>query len=179
MTDKQLIELNKIPGNEFLKRSVDVALSGRHTITVIGNPNNGLNHLRSVFDNNVLEQNSSLLTFITPCPCGNFEDNHLICNCQTDTILEHIKTPEYQQATRSEIIIRLLTPSFNDYSFKKNIDKTALELLRTACTKFYFTLSKINKIISVAETVAKMDGSEIVMPYHMAEAIQYQISLTS
>lgn len=179
MIDKQLIELNKIPGNEFLKRAINIALSGRHTITVIGNPNNGLNHLRSVFENSVLEQNGCLFTFITPCPCGNFEDNFLICNCQTDTILEHIKTPEYQQATRSEIIVRLLTPMFSDYSFKKNIDKTALELLRTACTKFYFTLSKMNKIIFVAETIAKMNSYEDVMSWHISEAIQYQIPLSS
>lgn len=174
MIDKQLIELNKIPGNEFLKRAVDIALSGRHTITVIGNSNNGLNHLRSVFG-----QDERLFTFIAPCPCGNFEDNFLMCNCQTDTILEHIKTPEYSQATRSEIIVRLLTPMFSDYLFKKNIDKTALEFLRTACTKFHFTLSKVNKIISVAETIAKMSSYENVMSWHISEAIQYQIPLSS
>lgn len=177
MTDKQLIELNKIPGNEHLKRAVDVALSGRHTITVIGNQYNGLEHLERVFENRIHEQNGWLFKFISPCPCGNFEDNILICCCQSDTILEHIKTQQYQEATRSEIIVRLLTPMFNDYSFKKNIDKQAIELLRTAYAKFYFTLSKVNKIISIAETIAKMDNSNIVMAWHMAEAIQYQIPL--
>ena len=173
MTDKQSIELNKIPGNEFLKRAVEIALNGRHTITVIGNLNNGLENLETVFENRINEQNSWLLTFISPCPCGNFEDNLLECNCSTDTILNHLKTPEYDQATRSEIIVRLLTPMFNDYSFDKNIDKQAIEFLRTAFNRFHFTVNKMNKIVSVSKTIANMDNSEIIMPWHIAEAIQF------
>lgn len=175
MTDRQLIELNKIPGNEFLKRAIDISLNGRHTITVIGNSNNGLENLETVFENRINEQNSWLFNFISPCPCGNFEDNLLVCNCSTDTILEHIKTPQYKLLTMSKIIVRLLTPMFSDYLFDKNIDKQAIELLRTAFNKFHFTVNKMNKIVSVAKTIANMDSSKIVMAWHITEAIQYQI----
>lgn len=177
MTDKQFIELSNIPGNEYLKRAVNVALSGRHTITVIGNPNNGLKYIQNVFKDTVDITGNGLLTFISPCHCGNFEDNILICSCKTDTIIAYQKTAEYQQATKGEIIVELLTPMFNDYSFKKNIDKQAIALLRSAFDKFYFTVNRMNKIIDVAETIAKMDNSEIVEPFHIAEAIQYQIPI--
>lgn len=172
MTDKQLIELNKIPGNDYLKRAVEVAVYGKHTITVVGNPENGLEYLRIVFSD------EQLFTFIEPCPCGNFEDNILVCNCPNNIIIEYMKSPGYQRAMGSEIIVRLLTPMFSDYSYV-NIDKTAVEFLKTAYNRFHFpaSTSRINKILSIAKTIAKMEDiyPGNIMTWHMAEAIQYQI----
>ena len=177
MTDKQLIELNKIHGNEYLNRSVKIALMGRHTITVIGNPDNGLEHIEKVFADTGGERNSWLFQFITPCPCYNFRDNLLICSCSMEDIINHRKTGEYQQALKSDIIVRLLTPMFSDYPFK-NFDQTVIDLLRTAHNRFNFTLKQMNKVLSIAKTIAYDDNSESVLVHHIAEAIQYQISDT-
>lgn len=190
---------SKIKGNEYLKRAIEVSLTGQHPITIIGNSDNGKVYLEEIFKSRFLDDNifnENLLTFIQPCPCGNFTDNLQICNCSNKDIINYQKTDMYRKAMNNDIIVRLTTPPFSDYnrvseafsivfSRIKNevetyrtlaIHSDAMDLLKIAYAKFHFTICQVERVENVAKTIAKMESPviNIVQAHHMAESIQYQ-----
>ena len=50
----------------------------------------------------------------------------------------------------------------------------ALELLKTAMAELHFSARAYDKILKVARTIADLDGSDALLPAHLAEAIQYR-----
>ncbi len=54
------------------------------------------------------------------------------------------------------------------------LDKEGLELMKTACQRLGLTGRSYVKTLKVARTIADMDGSERIMPRHLAEALQYR-----
>ena len=190
---------SKLIGNEYLKRAIEVSLTGQHPITIIGNPDNGKEYIEEIFKSRVLDDdifNENLLTFIYPCPCGNYSDNLQICNCSRDEIVNYLKTDTFRKAMKNDIIVRLDTPPFSDYksvaeafsivfSRIKNevetyrtlaIHSDAMDLLKIAYAKFHFTICQVERIENIAKTIAKMESPviNIVQAHHMAESIQYQ-----
>ena len=190
-----------IKGNEYLKRAIEVSLTGQHTITVIGNVDNGKDYIETIYKSRDIEDrifNENLLIFIEPCLCGNFGDPFRSCDCPTEKIIEHRLTDTYRQAMRSSILVKLDTPLFKDFTngqehfsivvksieksiknfgdnvFKNITDFSAMELLETAYKRIGFTMCQVERIKHVARTIAIMDNSEVVQAHHMAEAIQYQ-----
>src|SRR3972149_5944189 len=183
-----------IKGNEYLKRAIEVSLTGQNTITVIGNVDNGKEYIETIYKSRDIEDrifNENLLTFIEPCLCGNFGDQLRSCDCPTEKIVEHRLTDTFRQAMRNDIIIKLDTPLFKDitngqehfsyvvnrieksiFEGEKNVFLSAMELLETAYKRIGFTMCQVERIKHVARTIALMDNSEVVKPYHMAESIQ-------
>ena len=194
------IAWNNIKGNGLLKRAIEIALSGQHTITIIGNPDNGKEYLDTIFKTRTeycWEDpifNENLFTFVQPCFCGNFIIE--ACNCSVEEIASYRKTKEYVNAMKSQIIVKLERPLFNeivsvltgepftDVMYRidtfnklktvKSTDQDAMEFLKTAYNKLLFTGDQINRVLAVSKTIAIMDNSEVVQAHHMAEAIQYQ-----
>ena len=194
------IAWNNIKGNGLLKRAIEIALSGQHTITIIGNPDNGKEYLDTIFKTRTeycWEDpifNENLFTFVQPCFCGNFGDEG--CGCSVEEIILHKRSKEYINAMKSQIIVKLERPLFNEivsvltgesfqnvvdriYTFNRlktieGTDQDAMEFLKTAYNKLLFTSSQINRVLAVSKTIAIMDNSDIVHSQHMAEAIQYQ-----
>lgn len=187
---------NNLKGNEYLKRAIEVALKGQHTITIIGNFDNGLNNIKDIFKPRYFEDaifNENLLTFIEPCPCGFFKDPLQECNCNIEDITNYIKTDKYKQAMINEIIVKLETPEIIYYnhegeSFKKvfdrlilckniainrELDKQAKDILNIACIRLHFTIGQWERCLSVANTIAAMDDSEVIKAIHISETIGY------
>lgn len=54
------------------------------------------------------------------------------------------------------------------------LDKEGLELIKTATQRLGLTARSYVKTLKVARTIADMDGSERILPRHVAEAIQYR-----
>lgn len=186
----------KLVGNQYLKRCIEVALTGSHKITVVGNPDNGKEYLK------IILKDLGLLTFIEPCKCGNFKDFKKECICNSDDIMEVRKTQKYQMAMNNPLIVKIESPvptdlirssedfesvlnriatatefdKVNNYIDKEfDLQKTAIELLEVAISRLNFTLCQIERVKSVSKTIAIMDGSNIIGPYHVSESIQYQI----
>lgn len=171
--------------NESLKRAIEIAIAGNHKITVIGNPENGLNHLKIILGN--------LLTFIKNCPCGNFQDVKQICNCSSSIILKYRQSAKYRQALNNPIISRLYTPKNWNNSQENLIDvmkridniskRIIIDIINTKTINFFKvyqqkfnpTSLKIDNIFNIVKTIAKFDDGDQIEPHHMAEAIQYQI----
>lgn len=53
-------------------------------------------------------------------------------------------------------------------------DAKGLELLRNAMNRLNLSARAYDRILKVARTIADLEGSEKVMPYHLAEAISYR-----
>ena len=53
-------------------------------------------------------------------------------------------------------------------------DEAGIELLRTAMERMSLSARAYNRILKVARTIADLDGSGCVLPYHLAEAINYR-----
>lgn len=184
-----------LKGNEYLKRQIEVALTGDHKITVIGYPDNGKKYLQDILKDQ--------LTFIEPCKCNELNIFNY-CDCQYLPHLKYERARQLKQSLSNPIIGKLLKPTKHDYKnisedfesvlnriarvynfitdnritnkSKQNlkISKSAYDLLDTAIDKLSLTLRNINNIKSVAVTIALMDFSLEILPQYIAEAIQYQ-----
>jgi len=194
------IAWNNIKGNEYLKRAIEVSLTGQHTITVIGNPDNGKEYLDIIFKSRIDYCgedpifNENFFIFVQPCFCGNFGDEG--CDCSAEEIISYKRIKEYINAMKSQIIIKLERPLFNEIvsvltgeSFQdvmnridifnklktvKGTDQDAMEFLKTAYNKLLFTYSQMSKVLAVSKTIAIMDNSDRIKAHHISEAIQYQ-----
>jgi len=187
-----------IKGNKYLKRAIEISLTGQHTITVIGNVDNGKEYIETIYKSRDIQDgifNENLLTFVEPCLCGNNGDPFSrSCGCSTEKIIEYKLTNTFRQAMRNDILVKLDTPLFKDFTtghehfsyvvkrieksiFRNeiNIISSAMELLETAYKRISFTMCQVERIKHISRTIALMDNSEVVKPSHMAESIQYQI----
>lgn len=175
---------DKIIGNEHVKRAIEVSLAGQHPITVIGDPDNGEEYLERIL--------GDLLTFLPPCPCGNFMNPNKGCYCTVSQTKKYTGSKKYQTALKNPIIVQLHPPTSRDYQIKskgesfkdvlnritlvdfdKKLEMEATNLLSTAIQRLNFTAKQVENIKDVANTIALLDSSEIIKTYHLAEAISY------
>ena len=54
------------------------------------------------------------------------------------------------------------------------LDEASLQLLKTAMEKLNLSARAFDRILKVARTIADLEATEIVVSYHIAEAIQYR-----
>ena len=54
------------------------------------------------------------------------------------------------------------------------LDDTSAQLMKQAFDVMGLTARSYDRILKVARTVADLDGSEQILPQHIAEAIQYR-----
>lgn len=194
------IAFNKLIGNTYLKRIIEVALTGQHSITVIGNTDNGLKHIKEIFKARDFEDpifNENLLTFVEPCPCGNYTDPLQECNCSLESIAIHRNSSEFKQAMKSDLVVKLETPCKQDFnclgeSFEtvyKRIEQyskgqenflhhLSQEILDVAQDRLHLTICKRERLLLVANTIANMDNSGIIQPWHLSEVIGYHVNIT-
>ena len=53
-------------------------------------------------------------------------------------------------------------------------DAQGMTLLRTAMERFNLSARAYDRILKVSRTIADLDGSEAILPKHLAEAISYR-----
>ena len=173
-----------IKGNEYLKRSIEIALAGNHKITVTGNPDNGYDNLKIIL--------GDLLEFSKPCKCGNFKNSYLSCNCTPKQILRYQnKIKEFDNPITTELV----TPINSDYNvagesfeminkridisidpcYFMKLDQSAKDLLNSFMQRYQLTFKRHSQILLVAQTIATLDHLNEIKAFHISEALQYQI----
>ena len=157
----------QIIGNAHVKRALEIAERGNHSILIIGNPND------VVKDDHPLPVN---VQFVWPCPCGNFSDPRLSCFCLLEDVQRHRSgfpvceiTIELVRSTFSELVSEKIVP--------ESIDDTSKRLLETGYNKLSLTVQDIAHVLAVAYTIMAMDDEHNLKAQHIAEAIQYKALL--
>lgn len=159
----------EIIGNEHVKRALEVAIKGGHSILLVGNPRS------TVYDGSVLPFNVS---FVKPCPCGNLHDPVLECVCTIDEVNAYRRT-EPNWLAHFDITVELVRPRFDSLisaELFSEIDEGSTHLLKMAYDKLGLTVQDVADVLVVAKTIMRMEQSTepLQRSQHIAEAIQYK-----
>ena len=181
-------ELSLLP---HATRAIEVALAGGHSIKFIGCGNRDLYELYCI--GKELDANA-----FAPCPCGNYGDAFEFCDCE----LPEMKS--YQRAIKrafTDITVEIPTLHADkivdfvlgrtkyepeqvmlsrvDKANKRKIVDTTLDnstesLLNTAIKQLRLNIRTAKAILSVAQTIARLEGVDHIKAHHLAEALQYR-----
>jgi len=181
------VDFVDVVGQEAAKRALLVAISGGHSILLVGPPGYGKSMLR----NAALELSPSLrVEEARPCPCGYYNDPRSSCICDakevglhrarypTTDILIEVSSVSWRElesdirGTSSDDIGRQIKAA-GDRPVK--IDGDAITLLKAAYTDMGLSPRDVNFIRQVAITIAALDNGRSVGAQHIVEAINYQV----
>ena len=172
----------KLPGNEHVKRALEIAIAGNHKILIICHT-----ELDNCFEAIFKELSLKILNTASPCPCGGY--NHPSNECVCDPL--DIKKHQTELNIRMyDIVIEATLPKMRDYTSlgedwetvskritgikhfdNYEIKEDGIRLLEMAISKMGID---IVKAVKVGRTIADLDGYKSIEIHHISEAIQYQ-----
>lgn len=196
-----------IIGNPMLKRAIEIALVGYHTLTYVGHPRNGWQYVQAILGDRA--------TFMARCPCGSYkaigQTFEQACICTLKEIADWQQKATYRRAILSDIIVEVYPPRAEEFfsvgepyssvlarlremrlaqSFGvragifpesrngvRAANPVAFDLLNEARIRLSFTSEMLLSVQRVACTIAEMEGKTLVEGPHMAEAIIYRVPL--
>lgn len=183
-----MMDLTDIPEQWHVKRALEVAAAGGHTIRIVGTNLAPLHELQAA--GNVLfravSRDGAVEVALT-CPCGWLESKHEDCTCGPNALFQ------YREATVAcEITVMACDPRPDDCParfdsiaevaarIRRMGDWEGLSLGNDARTLMDCALRQLGlsqdqgcTTIRVARTIANLDGCESIRVAHIAEAIQY------
>lgn len=190
------VRFDDVPGNEHVKRAVEVAIAGQHAIGILAE--------RANFGNaqalgRVAAEHGATAFVVKPCPCGNFASQRCACTCDIEGVIAHQRSSAYQNARNADIYVEAPAP----YSEKikafiagrrgeadewmlervkiaagvevEGIDEVARTLLAAAVRHGFITADATDRVQDIAATIARLAGDRTIQAAHMAEALQYQV----
>lgn len=193
------MHLNDIPRNEHVKRALEVAMAGNHSLTLIG----PYESEAPLFVEWVTWCNFPFqIKHVTPCPCGYYGSPTKECTCTLPMIARH-RSYFNKNQTDMYIEVPLLSPNdiilFLRSNRKGEEDATIYErvkearsfknlemvwtdtdwnLLKAAISQMFLSYTQVKRIISVTETIYKLASIHVEKPKfstaYLAEAIQYR-----
>lgn len=192
--EQPLIAWDDIRGYEHVKRAVEVALAGEHSLTVYG---------RETCENLV-----SLLTWgaklglnihlVQKCPCGNFEDPRYECLCEVEAITAYQNAPAWRETLQADLFVEAgYLTSYKLLDKRKGeplatvidrvrdaqkrqvadrLDEAGERLLRVALQQIPHLGETLSRTRRVALSIARLSyfGPACIQAMHLAEAIQYR-----
>lgn len=195
----------RIVGNPVLKRAMEVAIAGYHTIVYVGQPEHAWDDVQDIM--------GPWARIMQPCPCGHFTmHDGEPCVCSWDEIEAHRKTRAFQEALDSDLIVRVLAPDETDDSepyapvykrvqsvrmsqsfgaemlpkpewansanlYRRLGDAPSFKILNEARKRWTFNSKRLVSVQRVAHTIATLDGNSLVGARHMAEALTFRAPL--
>jgi hypothetical protein len=192
----------RLVGNRAMKRAMEIAIAGRHTLTYVGQPDYGWDEVRDIM--------GEWATLVQRCPCGNYmRYNRVACSCTYDEIETHKKTRVYIEALESDLIVEALPPDATDFwdtgdpyapalerikdfrlsevfdsgprpewvTTRSTGEAPSFRLLNGHKVKWSLTTPQLVSVQRVAHTIAGLEGSRLVESRHMAEALMFKAPL--
>ena len=144
-----------------LSRAYEIALLGRHTITVVY-LGNLFNYTQANEDYPMIKKFFSGVLFVS----------------NGDLWIEIKKPQNYDQGKYSETLTDIHTrvkKAENNTEPKQEYCDTGKELLKNAVDHLLLSLKDVEIIQRVSSTIAKLDGEGEILVHHVVEAIQYRI----
>ncbi len=189
--------LDQIPGNEHVKRALEVALTGGHSISLFVT-NNCFTYGQMLAKWGATQ---GLTVFVEkPCPCGNYGSQTDACTCSISMITRWKKQSHYQNAANADMVIEVVLPyaetvtsflngrrSEPDEAILKRVAEARRDqvseqltgysttLLRAAIVQNFVDSARATYIvIPIAKSIAGLGWQETIEPASLAEALQYQ-----
>lgn len=188
---------DNIVGNPVLRRALEIAVTGFHTIAVVSSGP----HYN--FADEVKQIIGERATFIQKCPCGYLTSAEAQCSCSIREIEDYRASKVFKEALQSHIIVETYLPRMEEYDIDgepytnvlgriKDVRYTQMfwraamdlrpqmapfQMLNEARKKYSFSADTLKSVQMVAVTIAEMEGQEIVKGPHMAEALMFRSPL--
>lgn len=181
-----------IKGYYHVKRAIEVALAGRHALTVYGTAR--CEHLVSLLHH--AKAQGLHVYLVQPCPCGNLGDPRFDCPCELDDIEQYRSTLEWRATLQADIYVEAGYLSEHQAREKRKgeplaatlgrvasaltrqpvemVGEDAEDLLRIAIRQMPEIAWVSRRIERVAGAVARLAGHAGIQAGDMAEAIQYR-----
>lgn len=142
-------KLENIKGQENVKRALEVARLGGHTVTLVGPDGCGKHTLMSIFQ-------------VTPGPDIVVE----VFRPSADQLLS-MRKDETMEAVQARINKALKETDLT-------LPEAGKQLLKTAYDKLRLSPADLFKCIDIARTIANLDQSKQIKIEHLSEAIYYK-----
>lgn len=186
--------MDEVPGNEHLKRAVEVAIAGRHAIGIEAPRSN---YAGALVLGRVAAENGATAFVVQPCPCGSYGSAYEPCLCEAEEIAAHQAGAAYQNAARADIFIVAPAPPRQKLEAflagrrgesteamlarvrampdeVGDEDEWARRLMVTAADQLRLDAQELAQARAVARTIARLAAAPAVRPEHVAEALQYR-----
>lgn len=188
-------------GNIVLKRAMEVAIVGHHTVTYVGDPEIAWPEVLAIIGPKAIQ--------MTRCPCGNYGSIDKPCTCTLDKIEAWRTSHRFRQAMSADVIVEGITPNADEvfawsepfsevYRRIKRVrehqvferatfgrvngtveyrDREVLNYLSEMKTRLELTQNQIRSLCRVSLTIAEMASEKYVTVVHVAEAVGYKTPL--
>jgi len=193
--DLTALDMADIKGFEHVKRALEIASAGGHSLGLIGSNLGALAMFKAQADR------FGISVFVdTPCECGWYGDDHMPCECYVKDIALWQQRPTFTFAWGADLVIDPGWVDFCKMSALRPGESTAEILARVESArkvdidppsmghldsqgqrlfKSYMAVNKadqiaIERMIAIGRTIANLDQSEHVQLVHLAESLQYQ-----
>jgi predicted ATPase with chaperone activity len=188
--------IDEVPGNEHVKRAVEVALAGGLSIGIIAYQGN-LDYARALVSAAAGQGITAIA--VPPCPCGNYADRRRACLCSVEAISAYQTMPAYRSALEADIVIEAPTipvqkavesrhwREADEVIFARaeeararlaqigdELDETGRGLLRAAFRVEHIAPTRKRVLLDIARAIVALAGEPSIRPAHLAEALQYQ-----
>lgn len=154
-----------------VSRAIEIALAGAHTVAFVASK-----ETVEAFGLESLQEDVLLIT--RQCRVRLFRESSY---AKADMVVELADFSmdsfwlSYDERTESFSEIDTRTSNVNQDQKLKIKDRSTTEsLLKTVKERLNLTINAIEKILKVANTIAKLDGASEIRLEHVAEAIQYR-----
>ena len=192
MERKEVLAWEKIPGNEWAKRAIEVAAVQRHSVALIYHDRLIAESLREYAKRLGVD-----VLLVKPCPCGNLGDRAHFCDCRPSQIKRHRESALWRIAMRRPVKVLVLRPEAFELvrmldgaqgesfeAMEKRVKEArgqvparfsqdALKLVEIAQRQAELDTEMLRHMAELAKSVAALVGADKVGPEHVAEAFQF------
>jgi predicted ATPase with chaperone activity len=191
------LRLDAIPAQEHLRRAVTVALTGNHPITFLGSGT----ALADALAFGRISRHYGVTAYVTtPCICSNAGDPYLPCQCSPEALVAWQRRPAFQSALAADLVVEAAHTSAEQRMTHQRgrrsesdellvarareargrprptdaLDGACQRLLAAAIRQLQLTTEQVARLLSVAQSVARLAEQAAIQPAHLAEALQYR-----
>jgi predicted ATPase with chaperone activity len=200
----ELLPWEKIAGQYHVKRAIEVACAGGHTLAL--HTPNGLEVDALSLRQWALGHGTGAVVIVRSCPCGYYGTfDNKECTCSEELITTYrANDPAWAQAVNCDMHIDMVKPKYqdviavatgkvqesgekvstridyskrfgNEHVINPALDDTSYMLLGSATRQLELSTVQVQRMLAVTITITALAGETKIHCAHLAEALQYRM----